>query len=60
MAMRYGLSAAVVVIALAVATLAPFSGNSPQSADAQLAVLEQQITQHGEADQDLLVSVSWV
>ncbi|HLG11823.1 MAG TPA: hypothetical protein VI876_08695 [Dehalococcoidia bacterium] len=43
MAMRYGLSAAVVVIALAIATLAPFSGNSPQSADAQLAVLEQRI-----------------
>ncbi len=43
-AMRYGLSAAVVVIALAVATLAPFSGNSPHSADAELAVLEQQIT----------------
>lgn len=44
LAMRYGLSAAVVVIALAVATLVPFGGNSPQSADAQLAVLEQQIS----------------
>jgi hypothetical protein len=44
LAMRYGLSAAVVVIALAVATLAPFSGNSPQSADAELAVLELQIS----------------
>ena len=44
LALRYGVSAAVVVIALGVATLAPFGGNSPQSADAQLAVLEQQIT----------------
>jgi hypothetical protein len=46
MAMRYGLSAAVVVIALAVATLVPFGGNSPQGADAerQLAVLEEQIS----------------
>jgi hypothetical protein len=43
LAMRYGLSAAVVVIALAVATLAPFTDNSPQTADA-LASLEQQIT----------------
>ena len=53
MAMRYGLSAAVVVIALAVATLAPFSGNSPHSADAEreLAVLEQQITNMESQDQ---------
>jgi hypothetical protein len=43
LAMRYGLSAAVVVIALAVATLAPFTDNSPKTADA-LAALEQQIT----------------
>ncbi|HEY7466459.1 MAG TPA: hypothetical protein VIB47_07180 [Dehalococcoidia bacterium] len=43
LAMRYGLSVAVVVIALAVATLAPFTDNSPQTADA-LAALEQQIT----------------
>jgi hypothetical protein len=48
--MRYGLSAAVVVIALAVATLAPFTDNSPKTADA-LAALEQQITNLERQDQ---------
>ena len=50
LAMRYGLSAAVIVIALAVATLAPFTDNSPQTADA-LAALEQQITNLERQDQ---------
>jgi hypothetical protein len=44
LALRYGLSSAVVVFALAIAILAPFTGNSPQSADAQLAILEQQVS----------------
>ena len=43
-AMRYSLSAAVVAIAITVAALAPFGGgNSPDTADAQLAALEEQI-----------------
>jgi hypothetical protein len=61
LAMRYGLSAAVVVIALAVATLAPFSGNSPQSADAELAVLELKISnleQQGQVSASELLGVS--
>jgi hypothetical protein len=44
MAMRYGLSAAVVAIAIAVAVMMPFTGGSPNSADARLAQLEQEIS----------------
>jgi hypothetical protein len=45
-ALRYSLSAAVVAIAIAVVALAPLGGaNAPQSADAQLAALEEQIIQ---------------
>lgn len=42
-AMRYAASAAVVAIAIGVAVLAPFGGNSPQSADARLAAIAEQI-----------------
>jgi hypothetical protein len=51
LAMRYGVSAAVVVIALAVATLALFIDNSQQSNVAELAVLEQQITNLEQQDE---------
>jgi len=51
-ALRYSLSAAVVAIAIGVAAVASFSGGgTPNSADAQLAALEQQIIKVEQATQ---------